>query len=751
MRNLLGRLNARSAEELHRVGRFWGVTLSGGERGRHVGVLYRTMTDVRAVRDAWDRLDPDEQALVAALALGDGEALTVADLAEHVGLPEAATRDAANRLFRAGILTREGDNQELPVGALPRLLLPRELMSLFRRVQDEIDAGDLSGSPPRVLLELLDDAELEEAAGIWGTKVIPGLRRRVELNDQILKQIAGAERIERVIAALGRDAAAVCRVVRAADGRAVPLADALRDAGLAGQADDFRRFERIRRALTELETALLVWHTYRGDGSRWLFAPREVLHPGEGDAVDEPAIQSFVPATVEVAPPRHPHALAWDLLTVLRELSTHGGPLWIPGEALARSWQRRLNDRLWFAGEEAPPTGYLAFLLHLAFGTGVVEPGERAPGEPKGAVRPVPAETLRSWRGHPFAEQTARLRSAWLAGDEWEEGRERQEVEVWGADWRGFRHKLRHALEHMPEDEWLPVEDAARLLAEADPALLGATFTAASARATASDRGDREAARSATVARVVAIELETAFAWFGLVEIGRVPGTGPALRVTEAGRRAARDDAGKPGMSGLPGLTGEAPAADGPPLTIDEAGLVTLRQPSPLRVWALSAFGDQESLWPEASYRLRPASVGRALGAGFDREQIVTFLERQSEAALPASLATALREWTTGYRRVRLRRAVLLLPDTPAARDELRRALGALKNAGIEVAEATKEDTPQGLIVLLPATGDDASAAEAVLLTALRDAGYSGQWQRVPVSGPPFSKRSPHGSRQGSD
>ncbi|MDP8909679.1 MAG: hypothetical protein M3N47_11325, partial [Chloroflexota bacterium] len=84
MRNLLGRLNARNADELHRIGRFWRVTLGGTDRGRHVGVLYRTMTDVRAVRDAWERLDAEAQALVRELALaGDAEA-TVDELAARL-------------------------------------------------------------------------------------------------------------------------------------------------------------------------------------------------------------------------------------------------------------------------------------------------------------------------------------------------------------------------------------------------------------------------------------------------------------------------------------------------------------------------------------------------------------------------------------------------------------------------------------------------------------------------------------------
>ena len=727
MRNLLGRLNARNPDELHRVGRFWRVTLSGNDRGRHVGALYRTMTDVRAVRDAWDRLDAEAQLLVRELALADAGALTVAELASRLEQPPTMTHDAAARLFRAGILSREGDAQELAIGTQPRLFLPRELVALFRRVHDEIDAGDLSGASLPVLLELLDDAELEGAGALWGIKTIPGLRRRSELIGQIRKQIA-VNRLERVVSSRGADAAALWGIVRAANGEPVSLPEALQTAGLAGSADDIRLGERVRRAQTELETSLLVWHTYHGDGSRWLFVPRDILSPPAAEPDDRLPVQSMVPETVVAPPATHPHALAWDLLTLLRELSAHGGPLWAPGDPLPRAWQRRLNGRLWFGSgsggrpDDVPPPGYLGFLLHLALGVGVVEPGERAPGEPKEAIRPKPSDALRSWRGHRFADQTARLRAIWLASDEWEEGREREEIEVWGADWRGFRHRLRRALGTLPEDEWLPLEDAARLLAESDPTLLGATFTAASARATSADAGEGETARTATVARVVTVALETAFVWFGLVEIGTAPGvrgSAPALRVTEAGHRAAADDADVPA---------DSPLGDGPPLTTAEDGRVTLRQPSPIRVWSLSAFGDQEALWPVTTYRLTPASLGRALAAGFDLDQVVTFLERQGGAPLPPPLAASLLEWTAGYRRVRLRRAVLLHPDTPTARDELRRAL-ADKIAGIELVDLPRARADDAaLLALLPPTGDDGDQAESALLAALRDAGYTGQW-----------------------
>ena len=68
-RNLLGRLNARTPDDLQRIAVFWQVPLPGGDRGRHVGALYRAMTDIRHARSVWERLDDGAQAIVRELAL----------------------------------------------------------------------------------------------------------------------------------------------------------------------------------------------------------------------------------------------------------------------------------------------------------------------------------------------------------------------------------------------------------------------------------------------------------------------------------------------------------------------------------------------------------------------------------------------------------------------------------------------------------------------------------------------------------
>ncbi|MBA3379290.1 MAG: helicase-associated domain-containing protein [Chloroflexia bacterium] len=709
-RNLLGRLNARTPDDLQRIAALWLVPLPGADRGRHVGTLYRTMTDIRYARSFWERLDPNAQTVVRDLAASESGALTIDELAALTRLSTSIARDAAILLFHSGLLAREGDNQELPIGALPKLFLPREVGQVFRRVQEEIDAGDLSDGALRTLLESLDDPELEEAAAIWGIRVIPGQRRRVDLVTQTVRQIGLADRVEQVLARLSRPAAALWKAVKSESPSPVLLHTAVQQANLTppglGAPGHITDTARVESALAELEGALLVFHTYLRDGSRWLFVPLAISQPETAANLPLRPLQPLPEDRFPEVDAIEPYAVACDLLTVVREISDHGAPLWVPGEPISRSWQRRLNRRLWAAGDEVPPRGYLGFLLYLGVAVNAIGASDQPlpTGADKSAIRPEAAPTIREWTRLTFDAQIDRLREAWLESDAWIEGREREEIEIWGADWRGFRRRLLDAIAGLDPGEWLMVDDLAGRLAEQHPAIIGATFTAASARAARDDLDERATA----IAHVIEVELETAISWFGVVQLGHVPGSGDAVRPAPANDVA------------------DETAAVGPSLVIDEHGLIVVPQPAALQIWSLSAFADIEQLRPQVAFQLRHGSVGRALTSGFDLEQIVAYLETQSSSALPESLVAQLRGWAVGHRRVRIRRAVILNPDDEESTTALRALIAA---AGYQVVDQL---TPDGDLIVLLAAPEPGANPEDALLATLRAAGYAGQWDTPP-------------------
>src|SRR5262249_35241217 len=158
---------------------------------------------------------------------------------------------------------------------------------------------------------------------------------------------------------------------------------------------------------------------------------------------------------------------------------------------------------------------------------------------------------------------------------------------------------------------------------------------------------------------------ETAFRWFGLIDAADGGRRERLVKLTAASRAVA---------GGQPLPAADVPV-EGPPLVAMPSGDVELRDPSPLRVWSLSAFAEVECLDRVSVYRLTEDSVGRALAAGFETRQIASFLAAQAGVPVSPELERRLQEWARGFRRVRLRRAVVVSPDDPALVEELREVI----------------------------------------------------------------------------
>ena len=714
MRNLLGRLHARRLPELLRIADAWAVPLHGESKSDVVGTLYRAITDPRTMRDIWDRLDPAQRAMAMAMADAPDAAAspTLDELAARLQIDETEARETALQLFRIGLLAREGDDEPLPIGTVPRLLMPREIALNIRRLQDEMAAGDLTRAPLRVLIELLDDAELEAAARIWGLRTVPGVARRGDVATRLLRLVNDGSRVDRVVRGRGRDAAAIWKVVRAASG-SISLADVAATTHLDGQ--EKTAVARLRAALTELESALLVWHAYQEE-TRRLFIPAEIRTPGEKPVAELPDLVAAQFDAVSNPPWRHPHAAAWDLLTLLRIASDRQAPVWEAGGELPRWLIRAVQRRLWFRGADGPPVGYLELLQALGLAEGILAIDEQA-RPPRIVVGP----RARAWRGQSFPAQTARLRERWLRLARWIEGEPAALVEIWGANWRGMRPRLMSALADpkmgLLPGNWVTLESLAVRLAARLPTLLGSSFSAATARmgGEAGAGVNEDESRAAALSDVIAIELSGPFVWFGITGILDAPGRPRAVRLIEDGAMVAAGD--------IP-PEGDSKAAD-PALRITSSGEIALRTPSPDRVWALSAFAEPVDLGQESHYRLTAGSIAGALATGIERDQIAGFLERGSELPLPSEVAANLTLWARAHRRVRMQRAVLLSVDNAAERLPL---LEVLHDRGW-TAEPFGE---LAVLVSLPesamSTASTPERGEETLMSELRAAGHTPQW-----------------------
>ena len=104
MRNLLGRLLHRTPDAIERMARFWGVDLRGYDRHGDVSSVYRAMTDIWAMRDAWEQTAPDARAILTALQSAEGNEVPRADLAQTTGIAPEQVQSAAEWLLHLSLI-----------------------------------------------------------------------------------------------------------------------------------------------------------------------------------------------------------------------------------------------------------------------------------------------------------------------------------------------------------------------------------------------------------------------------------------------------------------------------------------------------------------------------------------------------------------------------------------------------------------------------------------------------------------------
>ncbi|HET7036733.1 MAG TPA: helicase-associated domain-containing protein [Thermomicrobiaceae bacterium] len=642
VRNLLGRLHDRSPHELDLIARWWEVTPRGRDHHAIAGQLYRVLIDSWAFALAWERLSPTDRVLLDLLIEDEG-AYPLAAIAERLNAPLEAVLPSVRRLYRAGYLFVEQDELELPTEAERRFFLPRETAGLTARLRQEETRGLPLAADAAELLDRLPDGALADLAEELGYQVIPALALRPELVAYLTPRLGDPEIVASSIAALRGDAA---RLWASLHEQAEPPspAEAKEALALSGGA--------LREAIRQLGRRGLLWRGYV-DGALRLAVPELVRHPRRADAPPLPALVTVSDETAEPVDWLPDDAAAWDLLTLLRTLAAGAREL-DDGHA-----QRRLAPSLWRRSGDVPPTGYVPFLLSLATGLGLAD------------ARGLDRQRARDWTRLDFPEQTRRLVACWRAASDWPEGAGRETLQVWGADWPGFRRRLLDALGALTPGAWLTVGSFTARFAAGAPNALGGSFTAAGAAELEHEEATPEQRRRAVVRLAAEATLVTAAAWLGLVQVSRARREA-VFTLTPLGAALLDADAERPPAE----LLGERPLAVQPNFE------VLLLQPAPRRLWVLSAFAEVIALDRASRYRLTRQSIERGLAAGVSLAQITAFLERQSGEALPQNVAFELASWAKAFRRVRLSRALLLEPDDRASAAAI---ADALRRDGLRV------------------------------------------------------------------
>lgn len=675
MRNLLGRLHDRAPQELAAIARFWEIDLRGRDAHADAGQLYSALTDPWQFALAWERLSTTERAVVDTMADARA-AMTAAEIASLTEQPDLEMYQAVDRLYQAGFLysddlAGDGERQGMPVD-VPRFFLPREISHLSQRLETERARGSPAGESIEQLLDRLTDPELAEISEQMGRLVVPAVAIRADLLAAVVARLGDESYIRDAVRSLNPIATRLWRwLVEHSDETSTRPGTARRELGMSASE--------LRQALAALARRGLIWRSYAADGSLVLVVPDLIRNPRKRPA---PALPELVEARGPVIPNEwhYTHAAAWDLLTLLRGVSD--GSVRVKDGQIEDSGpvSRRLGRSFWRGSADSAPTGYLDFLAYLAHALGLLKTGSSG----------VHVERMQAWTRQSFPEQTRRLFDLWRQTSDWPEGQAREALQVWGANWSGFRAHLLAALGELPLDTWVTLPSFAERVSAAGPNALGAHFSAAASREQPEE--SPESRRLAVIRLAVEITLTTAAHWLGLIEVSTAQRE-MVFRLLPLGVWLVR--------------SGDEPRDEElgtRSLVVQPDFEIMLFRPSPRRVWALSSFSDADSLDRVSSFRLTRQSLERALRAGLTVPQITGFLEQQSETSLPQNVDFEVKSWAREYRRVRVRPSVLLEPDDRSAVDEIVRLV---QEIGLRVERLTHErllvvlgddDQPDGLL-----------------------------------------------------
>ncbi len=640
-RSLLTLLMDAPPADIRAAAEAWDVHLTKRTHPDNVAILYQAMTDHWTLEDLLDSLPPQVREIAGTLALGPEEGLAREELMTRLHLDPLDLTASLATLRQAAIVHRQS------TGALS---LPREMATVIARAVRDRQRGEFAAPTVRQLLESLDADVLLDAARRWHVADTPtGLRPgdRERLLHALHTRVRAPRALADVEATLSPGAR---RVVAALREEASPLP--LDEASALAAAETLAA---RRMLLAELTASLLACHGW-SRGERMLAMPVEFRAPAMAQI-------PLPPLNAVSAEPshgwRHPFALAWDLLTLLR-LIEHQAARWPSGGIAALADDHQFTERVarhfWASLDTAiPPSASLAFLAALGRARGLITERDVDGRHVLATNDPV------AWAKLGFGAQTRELFTAWRGMAGWLEG-QGTALQLWGVEWPAFRGRLLDALTQCQPGHWYVLDNLLTRLVQVRPSLLGDEFTAASGA------GQAPPDRDALVRGCIEATLRSALAWFGVVAWGQTA-MGEAVQVTDVGWWLL-------GRGSEPAVApfGATPLAIQPDLT------VLVLHAEPAHLWPLLALADAETLDRVSIYRITATSLRRALRRGLAFDQVVRFLESRTGGPLTDASRETLEEWMRAVRRVLLERVVVLAADEREILDEavaLARAHGA--------------------------------------------------------------------------
>ncbi|HLZ24346.1 MAG TPA: helicase-associated domain-containing protein [Ktedonobacterales bacterium] len=681
MKSLSAILAGESHATLRALASWWGAEAPDNDDTETRQRLERAMRDTIASRFVWERLDQDERrVLFAVVGPSARNWCLLEQLAERARLDTARTEAALQRLIAHHLVLTEiakvqgGDlvgqratfygyaiprNPQAQIEEKPIAYVPTELATVLYGTGREIfvPIADRSDKTLDELLMPYRQGDLDQIGRRFGL-TLQAYYSRTEVRAAMAENLAQAEAVRYALARI--------------EPRLGSLYDWLCERNGRASMREVRRFLRadgadLATAIHTLEDYALAFDTFTEE-ERILFIPKETLanlrraevrqHPHAGLA-ERDAPRAVQPQDT---------TFLWDMAVVAWaahhteiELTRSGS---LPKRAAQRLAQSLVGLRV--RHNEDDVLGYVDLLKQEAADLGLVV---APPSTSKLKGRLGPGLKLDSWARHDQVMQARRLFRRWPTDRWWSDlpGANFQEWMTFYLDIPVAREAVQKLLRECQPNTWYSLASFRATLQSDNPYVLRPSQRYAG-EAGFKLADDLRSQWEHTDGELITGIFRSTLYELGLVALGYDRETVPAPSDN------VNPDAFLLTDLGWEVLTSELSASQQPSsraMVVQPNFQVLLMEPHMPALYWLVRYASLDSIGRVSRFTLTREALGRGLRTGGNIDDILSFLERHCQKALPQNVAYTLRDWVRQCKEAEQPKVTLLEVNDEALAGEL--------------------------------------------------------------------------------
>lgn len=662
MKSLNAILAGESLDALRSLATWWGAEPPERTDAESCQRLERSMRDVIASRFVWERLDADERrVLFAVVGPSARNWCAVELLAERAHLEHARVEAILERLIEQRLVFTEvarlqgGDlvgqratfygytvprNPQAQIEEKPIAYVPTELATALYSTGRElfVPIADRSDKTLDELLMPYRQGDLDQIGRRFGL-TLQAYYSRNEVRAAMAENLAQAEAVRFALTQIEPRLQAIFTWLRAHDGRASVAA--LRGLPSSAWLDG----PRLAAALHTLEDYALAFDTF-SDGERTLFIPRETLANIQR-ADDRPQVSvGLVKASNPRATRPADMTFLWDLAVLVASAYHQDAELTRSGALPKRAAQRLATALVGARARQSDDDAlsYVELLRQEACELGIVV---APPSTAHQRGRLAPGPKLDSWGRHDLVMQARRLFRRWPTDRWWIDlpGANYQEWMTFYLDVPVARDAVQRLLSTCQPGVWYSLASFRATLQGDNPYVLRPSQRYAG-EAGFKLADDLREQWEQTDGEIITGIFRSTLHELGLVALGydrdAVPSVADnvnpdAFMLTELGAAVLSADLG----------AGQQPQPRA--LVVQPNFQVVLMDPYMPALYWLTRHASLEQIGRVSRFTLTRDALNRGLKHGGSIDEVIAFLERHSQKALPQNVLYTLRDWARQY------------------------------------------------------------------------------------------------------